>query len=112
MRFCPDQFVDICARSLVSLVSASPTVQRAAGVLFTVGPGQNACSRDCCVLTHSACSGRVFFVLSAAPRDTWDLGFQSGIEPTPPALEARSLNPGTAREVPGEGFLPQAPKPP
>ena len=30
----------------------------------------------------------------------WDLSSQSGIEPTPPALEAQSLNRWTAREVP------------
>ena len=38
----------------------------------------------------------------------WDLSSQTrgpGIEPAPPAVEARSLNQWTAREVPTEPFL-------
>ena len=42
----------------------------------------------------------LLFSLSFWPRSMWDTNSSTGIQPTPPALEAQSLNHWTTREVP------------
>lgn len=41
-----------------------------------------------------------FFFFLAVLRGTWDLSSQPGTEPTPTAVQVRSLNPWTTREAP------------
>lgn len=71
----------------MSLVSASPTVQRAAGVLFTVGPGRMPAAVTAVFSPTLPAQDECFLFFRPTLEAIWDLGFQSGSNPHP-ALEA------------------------
>ena len=52
----------------------------------------------------SAGDGSFLKMLSVEPNGMWNLSPHPGMDPHPPAVEARSLNHWATREVPGDAF--------